>query len=398
MKPELSVIVPVYNSQQYLTQCIESILGQTYRNLELILVDDGSVDMSGRICDAYREKDGRVSVIHKENEGPVQTRLCGAEHAKGRFLAFVDGDDWIERDAYEIMMSFTDGMDAVVSGIYRYYAENAIKIDRPMLKEGIYDRDAIEKKIFPCMLWSRKRNTWELDPSLCTKIFRKDLLLMCMRKSADLDIHFGDDTSVVFPFFLQADSVAVTHQCYYYHRHRKQGKVPSYLADDAFFSKLYRLYAYLKTEFQKSPYWELLHPQLEHFYLNAVQLKQLVFSDYREMEEDIFPFWEIPKDASVVLYGAGDTGKRFYEQNKQYQFCRIVLWADRNYEKLKQENSIIESLECIDSKAFDFAVIAVRSAGLAQEIAEMLVERGIPAEKIVWNGVRIKKNMQTEKG
>ena len=104
-KPMISVIVPVYNVESYLARCVDSILTQTYQNLEVILVDDGSKDNSGVICDDYARRDSRVNVIHKENGGLSSARNAGIEAAGGEYLAFVDSDDWIEPDAYERLLS-----------------------------------------------------------------------------------------------------------------------------------------------------------------------------------------------------------------------------------------------------------------------------------------------------
>lgn len=101
----ISVIVPVYKVEEYLPKCVESILNQTYSRLEVILVDDGSPDGCGRLCDAYAARDSRVRVIHKPNGGLSDARNAGIEIATGAYLAFVDSDDWLEPDAYEAMLS-----------------------------------------------------------------------------------------------------------------------------------------------------------------------------------------------------------------------------------------------------------------------------------------------------
>lgn len=101
----ISVIVPIYNVEQYLPKCVDSILCQTYRNLEVILVDDGSPDRAGEICDAYAEQDSRVRVIHKRNGGLSSARNAGIDIARGDYLSFVDSDDWIEPDTYEAMLA-----------------------------------------------------------------------------------------------------------------------------------------------------------------------------------------------------------------------------------------------------------------------------------------------------
>lgn len=391
MNQKLSVIVPIFNCEEYLRECVDSILRQTYKNMELILVDDGSVDASGDICDAYGKKDARVKVIHKKNEGLLKARLTGVMVAGGVYVTFVDGDDWIAPDAYEHMMAYIDQHDVVISGIYRYYEENIINTEYPMWREGIYDKESIEKQMIPYMLWSNKRNTWELDPSVWSKIFKKELLFAYLKEASKLDIYFGEDTAVVFPFMLKAGSVVVTHYCYYYHRQRRKGTVASYFQEEAFFEKLFSLYRYLKEEFSKSIYWNILQPQLEHFYMNAVQLKQQCFSDYREEKEDIFPFWSICKGAKVILYGAGVTGKRYFEQNQEYGFCDIVLWVDQNYKKMQKENKAVVSPECMVTASYEYLIIAIQSAGLAQQIREKLLEWNVPAEKIVWSGTLVQK-------
>ena len=104
MSDLISVVVPVYNVEKYVGQCIESIINQTYKNLEIILVDDGSTDNSGKICDEYAKKDNRIKVIHKENEGVVIARRLGMEKARGKYLGLIDGDDCIESTMYYDMI------------------------------------------------------------------------------------------------------------------------------------------------------------------------------------------------------------------------------------------------------------------------------------------------------
>ncbi len=111
---KLSVIVPVYNSEQYLPACIESVLRQTYTDFELILVDDGSTDGSLSVCREYARQDSRIRVLHKENGGVSSARNLGLEHATGAYISFVDGDDWIEPDLYERL---TDDLGRSGAGI-----------------------------------------------------------------------------------------------------------------------------------------------------------------------------------------------------------------------------------------------------------------------------------------
>ena len=119
----VSIIVPVYNVGAYLRKCLDSILNQTYRELEILVIDDGSTDRSGKICDEYR-KDRRVRVFHTENRGLSCARNLGLDEAKGEWIGFVDADDWIEPDMYELLIgkAVETGADIVECGWFREYS------------------------------------------------------------------------------------------------------------------------------------------------------------------------------------------------------------------------------------------------------------------------------------
>ena len=118
-KPLISVIVPVYNTKAYLSRCVESIRAQSYRNLEILLVDDGSTDGSGEVCDEYVSKDDRIVVYHKENGGSSSARNLGLAKANGEFIGFVDSDDYIEPDMYALLREGIRKYDASVAQVGR---------------------------------------------------------------------------------------------------------------------------------------------------------------------------------------------------------------------------------------------------------------------------------------
>ena len=117
MSALLSVIIPVYKVEQYLDQCVESVVNQTYRNLDIILVDDGSPDKCGAMCDAWAEKDSRIRVVHKQNEGLGFARNSGLDVANGEYFAFLDSDDYLDNTIYERLMekALKTGADIAVS-------------------------------------------------------------------------------------------------------------------------------------------------------------------------------------------------------------------------------------------------------------------------------------------
>ena len=115
MYPLISVIIPIYNVETFLPSCIESVINQTYENLEIILIDDGSTDKSGKICDKYSENDSRITVIHKDNEGVAEARNTGIENMSGEYFCFVDGDDYVDNEYISEMYSLTKEYDADIS-------------------------------------------------------------------------------------------------------------------------------------------------------------------------------------------------------------------------------------------------------------------------------------------
>lgn len=151
--PAISVIVPVYKAEKYLPQCVETILKQKFSDLELILVDDGSPDRSGLLCDEYAQQDSRVRVIHKENGGVSTARNAGLDEATGDYIAFVDSDDWLDADMYAQMMAKAGefGCDVIMCDCLKEYPERS-SIYTHDIRGGFYDRAALEREYFPHLL------------------------------------------------------------------------------------------------------------------------------------------------------------------------------------------------------------------------------------------------------
>lgn len=167
--PCISVIVPVYNVAPYLARCVDSLITQTWKNLEILLVDDGSQDDSGRICDAYAGKDPRIRVIHKENGGLSSARNAGLEAAAGEYIGFVDSDDWLEPDAYAGMMNRMEQLDAQLVCAGRYDVDEATgekTIGLCPTREECITGEALAGRIF---LWDH------CDSSACDKLYRREL-------------------------------------------------------------------------------------------------------------------------------------------------------------------------------------------------------------------------------
>ena len=162
-------IVPVYNVEQYLPRCVESILAQTYENLEILLVDDGTKDNSGAICDAYARQDARVKAIHKKNGGLSSARNAGIDAATGEYLSFVDSDDWIEPDMYEKMMALMEkySVRLVCAGRWDVSSETGEKtLGLCPPKEEVISGEELVRRIFH----------WEnIDSAAWDKLYHRSL-------------------------------------------------------------------------------------------------------------------------------------------------------------------------------------------------------------------------------
>lgn len=172
----VSVIVPVYKVEPFLRRCVDSLLSQTYQNLEIILVDDGSPDCCGQICDEYAAQDARVKVIHKENGGISSARNAGLEATTGDYITFVDSDDWIEPWAYEVLRKLIREHDAdIAEGAMRFYRpwkpERLFLEGKNTKKVTVYtNRQALEELYFGPQLFS--------NISVCVpcKLYRSSLM------------------------------------------------------------------------------------------------------------------------------------------------------------------------------------------------------------------------------
>lgn len=170
MNPMVSIIIPVYNAEKTIRRCVDSVLNQEYKETELLLVDDGSTDLSGRICDEYAGKDPRVCVIHKENTGVSDTRNLAVDRARGTYLQFLDSDDWISSDATSLMVRAAEesGCDMVISDFYRVVGE------RVSHKGDIEPGGLLTREEFAGFMMEKPADFYY--GVLWNKLFRRDLV------------------------------------------------------------------------------------------------------------------------------------------------------------------------------------------------------------------------------
>ena len=206
----ISVIVPVYNVEAFLPRCVDSILAQTYDDLEIILVDDGATDGSGALCDAYAAKDSRITVIHKENGGLSSARNAGLDAAAGEYIAFVDSDDWIEPEMYGHMLSLMGKYDAklVCAGRYDVSEKTGEKtVGLCPKKEEAVTAEEMVGRIF---LWDG------CDSSACDKLYHRSLLETFRYPEGKV----CEDVPVTYQIVLKAGRAVFCDRPFYNYYHR----------------------------------------------------------------------------------------------------------------------------------------------------------------------------------
>lgn len=253
MKPFISVIVIAYNLQQYISECLHSIQEQTYKNIEIIVIDNGSVDSTGAICRKYAEGDSRIKVEHIANQGPARAREHGAFLARGDYIAFVDGDDWIEPTMYEAMVkALDDDTDIVVTGHYvvdqkgRHSAEI-----RP--KPGVYTGDKLKSLIWEKLFYDQGRD--EIRGYIWGKLYRTNIVLQNM-KFNNHELFWGEDALINGACMLDAKKIVVID--FFAYNYRQHPKSLSKQYNPRLFDNICGLYNSLQLVFREKGQESLL--------------------------------------------------------------------------------------------------------------------------------------------
>lgn len=216
--PKVSIIVPVYNAEKYLQECVDSILTQTLSDLELILVDDGSTDSSPALCDQYAAQDARVKVIHKSNGRAASARNAGLRAATGEYVAFVDSDDWISPDMYEKMLQ--TGADVTLCDYVRVQGEKEFPFTQPNVAAGFYDKTQIRKKIYPHLVMDGIE--YPITISNCVMLIKRDIITRNQLFYRE-DILISEDAPFGSEVLYCADSFAYLKGERFYHYRMTEG-------------------------------------------------------------------------------------------------------------------------------------------------------------------------------
>lgn len=248
----ISIIVPIYKVEKYVNQCIDSILNQTYRDLEIILVDDGSPDNCPAICDEYAKIDSRIKVVHKENGGLMSARQAGLNIATGDYIGFVDGDDWIEANMYEYFAASIEKYhpDMVCSEFYYDYPDRSIASEQNLEKE-YYNKKELIDTVYPKMLFNGTYYRFGVNPCCWSKVYKKELLEKCLYKITP-KIKIGEDVAFTYPCLIESNSISYVDIPQYHYRENSESMTNVY--DSNLENTIMIPIDILKTAFESSEY------------------------------------------------------------------------------------------------------------------------------------------------
>lgn len=382
MKKEflISVIIPVYNVEQYLEKCLDSVLNQTYKNLQIILVDDGSTDKSGMLCDNYKKRDERIEVIHKCNGGSVRARNDGLKLAKGQYVGFVDGDDWIESVMYEEMLEnlLQTGAEYVHTGAM-YDTEEYSKVDCR------FETKIIDNPRMDIELWEGIIGVHEniyLNRGITSKLFKKELITDCYSIVPEEQC-FGEDYISVVGCILKSRRISLLKKAYYHHVTREGSYVNTFNGKKLIW--IAKMYEQIMLLLEKYDLLEQLNP-----YLERMMAKDLItVVNKSSLYKAHIPCFRLKYlndflGKRIILYGAGGVGYDYYLQLSKCQSIQIVEWIDQNPYKYNYQEREVHKVEAIFELEYDWIIVAVQLESVFNQIKESLRKKSIDINKVYW--------------
>ena len=378
----LSVIVPAYNLEKYIEQCIVSIQNQIYTKIEIIIVDDGSVDNTLAICKRLAKDDDRIVVVSQKNAGVTMARRKGLSVATGDYVAFVDGDDYLEPEMYDCMMKNIAEYDMVSCGFFQYFSVTRVE-KRYDDFQGGYTTNTQMEYIWKHMVYDfEQEKSNALTPALWNKIYKKDLAIRIM-EGINPAIFYAEDAAFLFRYLLQSKSVFFLREAFYHYRYREESVCNS--RNERMLENTNRIYLELKEVFEQHVLKKDLLAQLEKrtidMTMNALN-QYMGFSLKHRIPKFIIEIDDL-RDMRLVLYGASQMGQDV-KSILLKENIETVAWVDKNYKYFQNQNLEISAPGILETMEFDKLLIAVSKKALADSIKNELLEKGINEDKIIW--------------
>lgn len=393
----LSVVIPVYNMEESIERCLMSILNSSYQNLDIIVIDDGSEDNTLRLCKKIAEQDSfkRIRILANKHAGVVEARNTGILAAKGKYITFVDADDYIDSNRLKSMVEAMDGCDLVcteytlrdedklINDELMDRGQSKIEFSPCLIPEGIYEGEKLFAFIKCCFLsigyWHNcvGNNLWKYT-------FKTDLI-KSICQLVDPSIWFGEDMLLCQIYSCHCERIRVIKNWGYYHcYHSPKNKYPI----KKIMANMEKLYYCLYDQLMKHPKATLLKKYLQEEYLELCidGLKMQGIDSRFSIRYIYYPYYGRLKGKKVILYGAGNVGKAYYYHIKEDRECLLVAWVDKNAKKISELDFLpVTDLDDIYSKEYDCIVVAVYDEITYKIILKELVGRGIKEDIIIWN-------------
>ncbi|WP_294240072.1 glycosyltransferase [Pseudobutyrivibrio sp.] len=384
----VSVIVPVFNNKEYLFCCVNSLLEQTYKNIEIILVDDGSSDGSGQLCDEFKNNYSNIRVIHQKNGGQQAARRAGVLESTGEYISFVDADDWVSQDMYTSLINIIEDSDLITSGIYHFINEKDYEIWTDNIEEGEYycdDDSFLEGFIIKKGEKTGAPQIGSIMNNLVCKIFKKEIIYLLMDKF-DFGIKDEEDYLFLMHYVLLSEKIRVTHKIFYNYR-KVEGSVTQnvnnhYLRDrDIYYNAGMKILIEHKVG-------EKVIEAFQKRFLYSIYLatpNRLGLGDGLNFPKYVLPHKErrLIAGKKIIIFGAGVVGKSYIETLEQFENVEIVGCidsGDRSGFHIKGYR--IKNIEELDVE-YDYVVCASLNKTIRLQMKRKLLDKGVDAKKII---------------
>lgn len=389
MEKLVSIVIPIYNAEDYLRQCIFSVLNQTYQNIEVILVNDGSTDTSGNICREFALCDNRIRYIEQSNQGVTKARKEGARLSKGEYIGFVDADDYIEPDMYYSLMLNHSDFDLIIS---QWFREEGGQSKRSFDKIAIGPYRTLEDMdfIFSHLINVSSFGGGETYKSgfvgyMVTKLFKTELANRIFQEINE-SISIGEDCEFTYRYILNCKSILVTDICGYHYRIHNKSAVHSPDSDCNYLINICKLYSSLKKAFESSSYKETLIPQLEYKITSMLSKapKKMGFTSQILHGKVVFPFIDKVKGSNVAVYGGGELGSCYIEQMRKWKLCNIRVWVDENWKIYQREGKPIASIDELLKQEYDYLILALENEEDVKRCLKIVLPSDVNRTNILW--------------
>lgn len=417
MNDLVSIIVPIYKVERFVRKAIDSIIGQTYKNIEIILVDDGSPDGCPAICDEYRNMDERIKVIHKENGGLSSARNAGIDIATGKYIAFLDSDDILNENYIKVLYELCEKYDCDIAQCdFLMVNEESILLEpQQSMRVDIFNPKETMRDFCRGANVTKYWVAWN-------KLYRKELFENIRYPLGR--IH--EDMFTSHKLLWKSKRTAVTNLYLYYYLQREDSITGGELSvqeridcvdalkeEMEFFreKELYDQYAFMAYE-----YYRATLEKCEVFTNELISAREIVLklpqeamltkirsvystlsADEKKSYEKIygsrisetivntfgFPIEKVGKNCKIALYGAGKAGQSFYDQINENNYGEVTVWVDNGWKNYIRSGLPVRPIDALLKHDFDKLIIAIENQKVVEEVMDNLIGWGIDRDKII---------------